>query len=43
MDYTTIKISKKLAKKIKELKITKLETYEEIIWRLIPEDKNKKD
>ena len=35
MKYTTIRISKKLAKVIKELKLTQLETYEEILWRLI--------
>ncbi len=36
---TTIRITKELAECIKELKITKLETYEEILWRLINEFK----
>lgn len=40
-EYTTIRVEKKLAKAIKELKITQLETYEEILWRLIKKFKEK--
>jgi predicted CopG family antitoxin len=37
-EYTTLKVSKKLTEKLKELG-GKSETYEDIIWRLI-ENKN---
>ena len=37
-EYTTLKVSKKLIEKLKELGC-KSETYEDIIWRLI-ENKN---
>jgi hypothetical protein len=37
-EYTTLKVSKKLTEKLKELGCTS-ETYEDIIWRLI-ENKN---
>jgi hypothetical protein len=33
-DFTTLKVSKKLTTKLKEIG-TKAETYEDIIWRLI--------
>ena len=35
MDKTMIKIYKETAKKLKEIKITQLETYDEIINRLL--------
>ena len=38
---TIIRIQKETAKKIKSLKITKLETYDEIINRLINEREKK--
>ena len=37
-EYTTLKVSKKLTEKLKELS-GKSETYEDVIWRLI-ENKN---
>ena len=38
-EYTTLKVSKKLTEKLKETRVRKSETYEDIIWRLI-ENKN---
>ena len=35
METTTIKISKSLAEKIKSFKITQLETYDEILIRIL--------
>jgi hypothetical protein len=37
-DFTTLKVSKKLTTKLKEIG-TKAETYEDIIWRLIDSKK----
>jgi len=42
MVYTTIQIGKRTRELIKELRITKLETYDEILLRLIKNYKEKK-
>jgi len=39
-DTTTIKIQKSTAKKLKDLRTTKLETYEEILERLLQKNLN---
>ncbi len=43
IDTTIIRVSKETAKKLKEIKLTRLETYDEIIIRLLEKNNKKKN